>query len=113
MEISYSTYHANFSGITEQDIFNRVEAAVNLARRNKKRGVPQTVLFFDEANTTEAIGAIKTVICDGIYDGKRIPADSGLCFVAAVNPYREHTPEMINKLESAGLGYHIKAGETK
>ena len=100
-------------GVTEAEIFERVRGAVRLAQRNRKRGVPQTVLFFDEANTTEAIGAIKTVMCDGLCDGERIPADCGLCFVAAVNPYREHTPEMINKLENAGLGYHMKAEETK
>jgi hypothetical protein len=32
--------------------------------------------------------------------------------VAAVNPYREHSKEMIKKLESAGLGYHIQADKT-
>ena len=33
--------------------------------------------------------------------------------MAAVNPYREHSDEMISKLEKAGLGYHIKADQTQ
>ena len=28
------------------------------------------------------------------------------------NPYREHSEEMINKLENAGLGYHFKYDKT-
>lgn len=33
--------------------------------------------------------------------------------MAAVNPYREHSEEMVCKLEKAGLGYHIKAENTR
>ena len=33
--------------------------------------------------------------------------------MAAVNPYREHSEEMVSKLEKAGLGYHIKAENTR
>ena len=32
-----------------------------------------TVLFFDEANTTEAIGLIKEIMCDGTCNGKPLP----------------------------------------
>ena len=33
--------------------------------------------------------------------------------MAAVNPYREHSEEMVSKLEKAGLGYHINAENTR
>ena len=46
------------------------------------------MLFFDEANTTEAIGVIKSVMCDRMVEGQAISSDIGLQFVAAVNPYR-------------------------
>ena len=45
-----------------------------------------TVLFFDEVNTTEALGLIKEVICDRTLYGKPIPDE--LKFAAACNPYR-------------------------
>ena len=31
----------------------------------------------------------------------------------AVNPYREHSADMIRKLEMAGLGYHIHHEKTR
>ena len=45
-----------------------------------------TVLFFDEVNTTEALGLIKEVVCDRTLNGKPIPDE--LKFAAACNPYR-------------------------
>lgn len=45
-----------------------------------------TVVFFDEANTTEAIGLIKEIMCDRRLLGKPISDD--LNFIAACNPYR-------------------------
>lgn len=47
----------------------------------------ETVLFFDEANTTEAIGLIKEVMCDRRVQGRPIP--STVKFIAACNPYRK------------------------
>ena len=99
-------------GVTEENIFAIVKRAIEQARENKRRGVPLTVLFFDEANTTNAIGTIKEVMCDRLINGVPIPNDVGLQFVAAVNPYREHSDEMIRKLENAGLGYHIQSNKT-
>jgi hypothetical protein len=96
-------------GVTEENIHAIVRRAIKTARDNKQRGVGLTVLFFDEANTTNMIGTIKEVMCDRLVDGEPIPDDIGLQFVAAVNPYREHSEEMICRLEKAGLGYHIKA----
>jgi E3 ubiquitin-protein ligase RNF213 len=99
-------------GTTKDNIYAVVKKAVVQAERNRRLGVRQTVLFFDEANTTNAIGAIKEIMCDRLVDGVPIPGNIGLQFVAAVNPYRVHSDEMIKKLENAGLGYHIKVEKT-
>ena len=100
-------------GVTEENIYAIVNQAIARAQDNKKKGVHLTILFFDEANTTNAIGTIKEVMCDRLVNGVPIPDDIGLQFVAAVNPYRQHSEEMIKRLEKAGLGYHVKAEQTK
>ena len=100
-------------GITKENIYDMVLKAIIQAQINTRKGVKQTVLFFDEANTTNAIGTFKEVMCDRLLNGQPIPENIGLQFIAAVNPYREHSAEMIKKLENAGLGYHIKSDKTK
>jgi len=45
------------------------------------------VAFFDEANTTDAIGLIKEIMCDKRMNGK--PVSKDLKFIAACNPYRK------------------------
>ena len=100
-------------GTTKENIYAMVTKAIHQAHINTRQGVHQTVLFFDEANTTSAIGVIKEIMCDRLLDGTPIPKVIGLQFVAAVNPYRQHSQEMIQKLESAGLGYHIKVDKTE
>ena len=99
-------------GVTHGLVKQRVVKAVELADENAKRGIPLTVMFFDEANTTSAIGSIKEVMIDRLIDGQPIPETSTLQFICAVNPYRRHTDAMIKKLEGAGLGYHIRAENT-
>ena len=99
-------------GITAENIIDRVEEAEQLARTNFEKGIKQTVLFFDEANTTSYIGTIKTIMCDNMVMGRSINTSHGLKFVAAVNPYRQHSEDMIKKLEEAGLGYHVRADKT-
>ena len=47
-----------------------------------------TVVFFDEANTTDAIGLIKEILCDRRLHGK--PFSDDLKFIAACNPYRRY-----------------------
>ncbi|KAK7459431.1 hypothetical protein BaRGS_00038999, partial [Batillaria attramentaria] len=92
-----------------------VRKAEETARENSaafKHRPLYTVLFFDEANTTEAVGAIKEVMCDGTMAGKPISLDKSLKLVAACNPYRKHSEEMIQRLENAGLGYHVDADKT-
>jgi len=41
-----------------------------------------TILFFDEANTTEAIGLVKEILCDGRMRGRPLDKTSG--------PYRKY-----------------------
>ena len=71
------------------------------------------ILFFDEANTTEAIGLIKEIMCDLTCNGRPVDMQNGLKLIAAVNPYRKHSPKMIEKLEEAGLGFFISANDSK
>ena len=58
-----------------------MEGAINRAEQM------DTVVFFDEANTTDAIGLIKEIMCDRRIDGK--PISNDLKFIAACNPYRK------------------------
>ena len=49
-----------------------------------------TVLFFDEANTTDALGMIKEVMVDRRVNGRKIGVGlKRLQFIAACNPYRK------------------------
>ena len=72
-------------GVTEKDIETFLEVAMEQAKDNRGRNL-DTVVFFDEANTTDAIGLIKEIMCDRRLHGKPIPED--LKFIAACNPYR-------------------------
>ena len=93
---------------TEQDVINKVKEAEKLAEENWHKLKLDTVLFFDEANTSSAISLIKEIMCDRRMYGEEIRSDIGLQFVAACNPYRKHSKEMLNKLNSAGLGFFTK-----
>ncbi|XP_060599995.1 E3 ubiquitin-protein ligase RNF213-like [Ruditapes philippinarum] len=101
-------------GTTYDDIKREVGEAERIAQENtEKFGAHMfTVLFFDEANTTEAIGLIKEIMCDKSIDGKKLKLCKNLKIVAACNPYRKHSEKLIKKLEQAGLGYHVDADET-
>ena len=67
-------------GTTKEDIQQFVE--VKTANQSS-----QTVIFFDEANTTDAVGMIKEIMCDGKVNGKPI-ASMHTNFIAACNPYK-------------------------
>ncbi|XP_053146867.1 E3 ubiquitin-protein ligase RNF213-like isoform X2 [Hemicordylus capensis] len=99
-------------GTTADTIYAKVREAEGLATENKQHYQFDTILFFDEANTTEAVSSIKEVLCDRTVDGQPLICDSGLQIIAACNPYRKHTERMIERLESSGLGYRVKAEET-
>lgn len=100
-------------GTTAETIYSKVQEAEKLAAENLRNHELDTVLFFDEANTTEAIFAIKEVLCDRTVQGIPLKANSGLKIIAACNPYRRHSPDMVARLERAGLGYRVKARETE
>ncbi len=78
-------------GTTTYDILQKVEVAGQLARSNQAKygNKIDTVLFFDEANTTDAIGLIKEIMCDGTIHGESLPNLHGLKIIAACNPYRK------------------------
>ncbi|XP_040012185.1 E3 ubiquitin-protein ligase rnf213-alpha isoform X2 [Xiphias gladius] len=99
-------------GTTSEMIYNKVREAENIASVNKLDYGFDSVLFFDEANTTEAISSIKEVLCDKTVKGESLIPSCGLQIIAACNPYRKHTDEMIQRLESAGLGYRVRSEET-
>ncbi|XP_047673206.1 E3 ubiquitin-protein ligase rnf213-beta isoform X2 [Tachysurus fulvidraco] len=99
-------------GTNADTIYKKVREAEELAQTNSKKYKLDTILFFDEANTTESIFAIKEVLCDKTVQGVPLKQNSGLKIIAACNPYRRHTHKMIERLERAGLGYRVKAGET-
>ncbi|KAL0964856.1 hypothetical protein UPYG_G00329960 [Umbra pygmaea] len=100
-------------GTTAEMIYRKVRQAERQAEDNLRAHKLDTVLFFDEANTTESVFAIKEVLCDRTVQGQPLKANSGLKIIAACNPYRRHTHEMVERLERAGLGYRVKAGETE
>lgn len=100
-------------GTTADTIHRKVREAELVAEKNRQMHNLDTILFFDEANTTEAIHAIKEILCDRSVKGKPLKADTGLKIIAACNPYRKHSPEMVDRLECAGLGYRVRADQTE
>ncbi|CAI8017205.1 E3 ubiquitin-protein ligase rnf213-alpha [Geodia barretti] len=97
-------------GTTEKDIVRFLRKAEETAKENGSKKL-DTVVFFDEANTTDAIGLIKEIMCDRRVHGH--PVSEDLKFIAACNPYRRHTRDMIKKLCSAGLGFYVRETETQ
>ena len=73
-------------GTTESDIDGFIKKAELESEKNKLSNM-DTVVFFDEANTTDAIGLIKEIMCDRRINGK--PVSEDLKFIAACNPYRK------------------------
>uniref|UniRef100_A0A1X7TWB5 RZ-type domain-containing protein n=1 Tax=Amphimedon queenslandica TaxID=400682 RepID=A0A1X7TWB5_AMPQE len=98
-------------GTTESDVVRKVKEAESIAVQNRALYGINTVLFFDEANTSDAIGLIKEVMCDRRINGRQIKGD--VKFIAACNPYKRHSDEMINKLKSAGLGFFVEVTQQK
>ena len=72
-----------------EDVVAKVKEAESQAKENHKQYPDMyTVLFLDEVNTTEALGLVKEVLCDGTLNGEPLDMDSGLRLVAACNPYK-------------------------
>lgn len=100
-------------GTTPDMIYAKVHEAESIASLNKEKHDLNSVIFFDEANTTESISCLKEVLCDNSVQGHKLKPETGLQVIAACNPYRKHSDAMIKKLERAGLGYIIKANQTQ
>ena len=99
-------------GTSAEEIIDHVNKAEELALENSRRQKGMfTVLFFDEANSTEAIGVIKEVMCDKRVNGRSLKPNSGLKIIAACNPYKKHSDEAIRGFEQAGLGFYTDANE--
>ena len=65
-----------------------------MAKENQGKNI-DTILFFDEANTTEALSMIKEVMVDRRIRGRRIGLGlERLQFIAACNPYRRRVLEI-------------------
>ena len=75
-------------GTTDTDIAKIISCAERHAVENRKYKL-DTVVFFDEANTTDSIGLISEIMCDRTMHGKEISKE--LKFIAACNPYRRYT----------------------
>ena len=67
-------------------MIQKVAEAEELSKKNRRRNI-DTILFFDDANTTEIIDLIKAVMCDRRVYGQEISQD--VKFIAACNPYRK------------------------
>lgn len=80
-------------GTTKKDLIRKVEEAELAARKNFEREETNqvyTVLFFDEANTTEAVGVIREIMCDKTIRGRPLNLCQSLKIVAACNPYKRY-----------------------
>lgn len=80
-------------GTTKKDLIRKVEEAECAARKNFEREETNhvyTVLFFDEANTTEAVGVIREIMCDKTIRGRPLNICQSLKIVAACNPYKRY-----------------------
>ena len=84
-------------GTSEDDVCMFIKQAEKISKENKMKNL-DTVVFFDEANTTDAIGLIKEVVCDRRIYGK--PVSNDLKFIAACNPYRRY-----NVIAAVAMGY--------
>ena len=101
-------------GLKMDDLLAGIKKAETCAKINNDAFGPNffTVLFFDEANTTELINSIKEVICDSRFNGEKIDRECGLRFVVACNPYRKHQEATIMKLKKQGLGFRVASEKT-
>jgi len=101
-------------GTTSEEIIEHVEMAQLLAKKNSKDYPGMfTILFFDEANSTEAIGTIKEIMCDLRMNGKQLEENIGLKIIAACNPYKKHSESVIQNFEKSGLGFYVDQNETQ
>ena len=83
-----------------------LKRAEESAKENRSKNL-DTVVFFDEANTTDAIGLIKEVMCDRRVHGNPISHD--LKFIAACNPYRRWASDSQLRVRVRNLVFSLQA----
>ena len=84
-------------GVTSAMISDKIAEAEEQAKVNKAINDKfETIVFFDEANATSEIDLIREIMCNHTINGRRI--NSSIRFIAAVNPYRKHTPVSLNSV---------------
>ena len=69
------------AGITEKDVFSFMEGVIN------QNNLSDFWIFFDEINTSNAIGLIEEIMINHSMRG--IPISNKLTFIAACNPYKK------------------------
>ena len=52
-------------------------------------------------------------MCDGRINGQPIDFSFNLKIIAACNPYKKHSLDMITKFEQAGLGFYVDVNESQ
>lgn len=52
-------------------------------------------------------------MCDSRIDGKMLEKNTGLKIIAACNPYKKHSEEIIKNFEESGLGFYIDMNDTQ
>ncbi|XP_062616290.1 E3 ubiquitin-protein ligase rnf213-beta-like [Saccostrea cucullata] len=92
MEVQNMILMKVHGGTRRTDIIRKVLEAEKIAQENTANYGQRlyTVLFFDEANTTEAIGLIKEIMCDRSMEGEPLKLCQTLKIVAACNPCRKY-----------------------
>lgn len=101
-------------GTSHEEIVQHTRQAQALARQNNARHPGLfTVLFFDEANSTEAIGTIKEIMCDGRLNGEPLDTSDNLKIIAACNPYKKHSEDAIQSFEKSGLGFYVDMSDVQ
>ena len=81
------------AGITEKDVFSFMEELSN------QKNLSDIWIFFDEINTSNAIGLIEEIMINHSMRGK--PISNELTFIAACNPYKKK--KITNETKRYGL----------
>ncbi|CAD7937397.1 unnamed protein product, partial [Amoebophrya sp. A120] len=116
-------------GVGRAALNSYVKEALQLARFNARKGVRETLLFFDEANTSlEVVWGVKELMTNGRLHGRDLRSElegternfeTGeqfpfrLLLAMACNPYRVQPLAVRRQMHRAGLGYRHAAEEVE
>ena len=76
-------------GITDADITKFIRKCIARAREERITGKGYLVAFLDEINAANCLAYCKSLICDRLFEGERLP--DNVRIVACCNPYRLRT----------------------